>query len=176
MMKQIFKIRKMAQELDPEEAKLKAQLEPEVARVLAPKRILLWAKLLQVSQYQDKGIVDMVKRGIPLHGEHDYPQIFPAAFDGAVWRRCALQASSSSDYSLDSKEEDLHAATMEEVGLGHLQGPFTKQQIDERFGRMLGFSPTDSPSYRVPQRTRRFGWLMIADAVDSTQPTRSISS
>ena len=79
-MKQIFKIRKMAQELDPEETKLKAQLQPEVARVLAPKRVLLWEKRLQVSQYQDMGIVEMVKRGIPLHGEHDYPRRLEASY------------------------------------------------------------------------------------------------
>ena len=99
-----------------------------------------------------------------LCGEHDYPQIFPADWkpatatakellDGAVWRRCALQSSSSSDYSMDSKEEDLHAATMEEVGLGHLQGPFTMRGL----GRMLGFSQKIRPHTGYPREPKGSG-------------------
>ena len=155
-MKQIFKIRKMAQELDPEEAKLKAQLEPEVARVLAPKRILLWEKLLQASQYQDMGIVDMVKRGIPLHGEHDNPQIFPADWkpatatakellDGAVWRRCALQSSRddcrrsglNSAYTVNFKLElldlDVLAATASAIAMSLKSGGSWREPCEAAF-------------------------------------------
>ena len=67
---------------------------------------------------------------------------------------------------MDSKEEDLHAATMEEVGLGHLQGPFTKQQIDERFGKdawlftkrfaLIQGTP-ENPKVRVIDDCRRSG-------------------
>ena len=97
-----------------------------------------------------------------------YPQIFPADWkpatatakellDGAVWRRRALQSSSSVDDSMDSKEEDLHAATMEEVRLGHLQGPFTKQQIDERFGNNAWLFTKRFALIQGTQRTRRLG-------------------
>ena len=107
-MHNIFKIRKMAEELDQAEVEMKQQLDPDIARVLSSKRILLWEKLLQLSQYQDLGIVELVKQGIPLHGEHDYPNFFPydwkpatsssrELLDGALWRRRALQSNSAAD-------------------------------------------------------------------------------
>ena len=81
------------------------------------------------------GIVDMVKRGLPLHGEHDYPQIFSADWKpsfrwSSVEEVClAVVEFVGLFYGLQG---GLHAAAMEEVGLGHSQGPFTKQQIDVR--------------------------------------------
>ena len=44
-----------------------------------------------------------------------------------------MSASSKAEFEV-AQQEDLHAATMKEVGLGHLFGPFTESEMTEFFG------------------------------------------
>lgn len=76
-LKSIFMVRKLAAELEGEETAWKNTLEKGVKEVLSKKRIMLWEKLLQMSNYDDMGIVDMIKQGIPLTGEHSMPPSYP---------------------------------------------------------------------------------------------------
>ena len=143
-LKAIYRIRQMANELEEEEKHLKDSLEPGISEVLSKKRVLLWEKLLRIANYDDIAVVDLVKNGAPLAGEHDQPTVYPPDWkpatssveellDSAVWRRQSLQSSSSFDDS--DVEQKLHEASMEEVQAGHLSGPFTRLQIDDHFGK-----------------------------------------
>ena len=116
---------------------MKADCPPAVKEVLSSKRIALWETLLKASSFPDMDIVDVVKRGAELTGEPKPSPLFP--FDGklltsSIWRRKALQVKHSGD-RCEMKNDELHKATMEEVELGHLEGPFTEKQLDDRFGK-----------------------------------------
>ena len=86
-------------------------------------------------------IVQVVKDGAQLTGEPKPSPLFPLDWKPAVaseedppqssvWRRKALQARLEGDDSHDTKS--LHEATLEEVRLGHLAGPFSEQQLDKK--------------------------------------------
>lgn len=60
--------------------------------------------------------------------------------------------------------DNLHAATMEEVNLGHLEGPFSEKQLDGRFGKgawlfnkrfALQQGTAENPKVRVIDDCRR---------------------
>ena len=64
------------------------------------------------------------------------------------------------------KNDELHKATMEEVELGHLEGPFTEKQLDDRFGKnrwlfnkrfALHQGTAENPKVRVIDDCRRSG-------------------
>ena len=138
----ISAIRNKASELEQQEEQLKASMDPSTAHVLKTKRICLWKYLLETTSFSDMGVVDLVKDGIPLYGTHSKPPNFPVDWrpaslsvtellDSAVWRRKILMGSKG---AYDDTMEDLHAATMKEVELGHLHGPFSEREISEFFG------------------------------------------
>ena len=174
-LKAIFMIRNLAAELEEDEKTWKASLESGVREVLAKKRILLWKKLLKMSNYDDMEIVEMIKGGIPLVGEHSLPPTYPPDWkpatasvdellDSSTWRRRSLQPSTSEDSA--ELEQKLHEATMEEVEAGHLKGPLSKEQVDDLFGEgqwlftkrfaLIQGAP-ENPKVRVIDDCRRSG-------------------
>ena len=62
----VVTIKQMAQELEEKENSFKATLDPIIATVLKPKRILLWRTLLMAAEYDDIAIVDLISGGVPL--------------------------------------------------------------------------------------------------------------
>ena len=147
---------------------MKADCPPTVKEVLSSKRIALWETLLKASSFPDMDIVDVVKRGAELTGEPKPSPLFP--FDGklltsSIWRRKALQVKHSGD-RCEMKNDELHKATMEEVELGHLEGPFTEKQLDDRFGKNRWLfnkrfawhqGTAENPKVRVSDDCRRSG-------------------
>ena len=51
----------------------------------------------------------------------------------AVWRRKALMGSQNSQLD-EAVQDDLYEATMKEVSLGHLHGPFSESEVTAHFG------------------------------------------
>ena len=51
-------------ELEKQEKELKERLDPEVARVVKPKAILLFAEMLKSIRYDDMAVVDLLTTGI----------------------------------------------------------------------------------------------------------------
>ena len=129
-MRAVMTIKSMAKELEPQEELIKQSCSTSIRKVLSSKRIALWESLLKGSNFPDMEIVDIVKKGADLTGEPTPSPLFPLDWKPAtasdsdllsssLWRRKALQATSSSDAGED-ESGGLHAATMEEVQLGHL--------------------------------------------------------
>ena len=175
-MRAVITIKEMAKDLEKEESKLREGCPPSVSKVLSTKRIALWETLLKASNFPDMEIVQIVRRGAELTGEPDSSPLFPydwkpatASADdllaSSVWRRKALQVKHSEDgHAVDT--QGLHAATMEEVSLGHLEGPFTERQLDEKFGKgawlfnkrfALQQGTAENPKVRVIDDCRRSG-------------------
>ena len=91
----VITIKQMAQELEEKEKSFKATLDPIMATVLKPKRILLWRTLLMAAEYDDIGIVDLVSGGVPLTGSHGRVQALPEKVVPATDSHDALLASAS---------------------------------------------------------------------------------
>lgn len=74
----ILAIRAKSKELQDEERKLKQSLDSEANAVLAPKHITLSRYLLETTGFDDMAVVDMVAKGIALHGSHSVPPQLPS--------------------------------------------------------------------------------------------------
>ena len=140
----VLALHKKAAELSVEEQQLKTTMDSQTAHVLANKRLCLWRYLLETTGFADMQVVDLVTNGIPLYGCHTKPPNFPddwkpslisvdELLDSSVWRRKALMGAEQAKVE-DSVQSDLHEATMKEVALGHLHGPYSEQEITEHFG------------------------------------------
>ena len=140
----VLALRRKAEELEDEEKKLKDNMDVTTAHVLAGKRLCLWKYLLETTGFADMQVVDLVVKGIPLHGTHTKPPNFPddwkpsvvsveELLQSAVWRRRSLMSSTNS--RMDEKvQADLFEATMLEVERGHLHGPFSEAEVTSHFG------------------------------------------
>ena len=140
----VLAIRNKAKELEDEERKLKGLMDPTTAHVLKDKRLCLWKYLLETTGFSDLQVFDLVSKGIPLYGSHTKPPNFPddwkpsvisvdELLHSSVWRRKALMSSRNSQLD-ESVQADLYEATMKEVELGHLHGPFTESEVTAHFG------------------------------------------
>ena len=137
-------LRRKAEELEDEEKELKDGMNLTTAHVLAGKRLCLWKYLLETTGFSDMQVVDLVVKGIPLHGTHTKPPNFPddwkpsvvsveELLQSAVWRRKSLMSSSNSQMD-EAVQADLYEATMSEVERGHLHGPFSAAEVTSHFG------------------------------------------
>ena len=142
-LKAVVTIRSMAKDLEEHEKTIKEQCDPVVREVFSSKRIALWESLLKASNFPDMEIVEVVRKGADLTGEPATSPLFPFDWKPAVasheelltssvWRRKALQTRAGDGES--QEDVSLHEATLEEVKLGHLSGPFTEAQLDQKFG------------------------------------------
>ena len=174
-MRAVIMIDSMRKELEEKERLMKESLDPEIARVVQPKNLLLWEALLRASDYPDMQVVDLMKQGVSLSGEHSFPQNFPKDWrpatisredllESAKWRRIALKSETLEIEQ--TKDEDLEQATMEEVKLGFLQGPFSEDQVSKIFEgdewlmnkRFLLYQGTpEEPKSRVIDDCKRSG-------------------
>eukprot|EP00435_Cladocopium_sp_Y103_P006518 s5825_g2.t1 len=140
----LLAVQRKSIELQEDEQRLKDSMDYRTASVLANKRLCLWRHLLEVTQFPDMEVVDLVTQGIPLYGTHTKPPNFPddwrpslisvdELLDSSIWRRKSLM---SVEYSKQEEkvQQDLHETTMKEVELGHLHGPFSDAEVTAHFG------------------------------------------
>ena len=139
----VVTVRQMAADLESKEQAFKEKMDPLVAKILKPKRILLWKSLLLAANYDDMEIVDLVAKGIPLTGSHGSVPALPEKLVPATdsmesllaaseLRRKAL--TSSGKVTSDKEQEDLTEASNEEVRRGELEGPFSEEEVTRHFG------------------------------------------
>ena len=82
---------KWAEELDTREKEHKQRLDPEVGRVLAPKRLLLLRKIADSLDWPDTQLFDEIDEGFKLIGIQDPSNIFgleprpPQSSEGELW-------------------------------------------------------------------------------------------
>ena len=146
----VFRVRKLSQELQKQDAELKATMHPDVARCVASKNILLFEHLLKQLDYWDMDVVNLLKYGVPLVGLQEPPNgyqklLVPATMtveelqQSSRWRRLCLMNSSR---GLSSEEEQaLLEATTAEIERGFLQGPYTQQELDVLLGEDWSLNP-----------------------------------
>ena len=69
-----------AKQLESEETDFKNKLDPHVAAILKPKRLLLRRGMMAELEYPDRAVFDEVVGGIPMTGEVEVSGIFDPAF------------------------------------------------------------------------------------------------
>ena len=68
-----------AKQLEEEEKEFKASLDPTVANILAPKKLLLWKSILVELGYPDMAVFDEVCQGVQLTGGVEVSGLFNLA-------------------------------------------------------------------------------------------------
>lgn len=75
--KNLLQAKIMAKKLESDEKLLHSKLPNCVNKVLEGKNLLLWRDLLVKYQYDNRGVVDFMLKGVPLVGVHDTPSCYP---------------------------------------------------------------------------------------------------
>ena len=130
----LLECEKLASEFELQEQQVHNELPPHIAEVVKGKRLTLFEKLLRRYEYADMEVVNFMKRGVDLVGEHPVPPIFPQQMirsvttpqlllKSAVWRNQTMAASPihGGEPELASK---LWEVTNSEVERGFLKGPY----------------------------------------------------
>ncbi|CAE7227529.1 unnamed protein product, partial [Symbiodinium natans] len=150
-----------ARDLEAEEAGLRKSLDPEVAKVLQGKRLLLLEKIASSIGWVDMGVFAELRKGFDLVGHAKHTGVFALEprppklpkddfLTATKFLRPALLGKVKSS-SVDRNARELWEKTMQEVESGMLEGPLSSQQLDDRH-----------PSGWLP--TRRFGVEQTAQA------------
>eukprot|EP00435_Cladocopium_sp_Y103_P073783 s444_g45.t1 len=141
---------KRAKELVPLERGLKSGLPDHAAKILEPKRLLLWKEILRDLNYPDVDVFDEMLSGTELVGEVPLCGVFEKTFKHAdmtaeqlinlgagAKRKQFYSCCSSGDKEVD---EQVLAKTREEVEAGWASGPWRLEDlpsnavISRRFG------------------------------------------
>ena len=141
--KNLLKATMWAKQLEKEEAKLHASLDPEVEKVVGNKRLLLWRKLLEETEYDDPGVFGLMTDGVALVGACDKPACFEPKIvvakcseaelrSSATWRRKALLAREKADDEPEHRRH-LEETTSDEVTRGFVMGPFFSEDEVTKF-------------------------------------------
>ena len=137
------KISRMSKELEPAERAFQDTLTGHAKQVLEGKRVILWRKLLQETDFPDASVASLIE-GVDLVGKpsksplYAWKEVLPTCtpeelVHSAAWKRKSLQQrtlNSSSDASLDG---ELWKCTMNEVSRGFLKGPFEDEDSVRSF-------------------------------------------
>ncbi|CAE7222566.1 unnamed protein product [Symbiodinium sp. CCMP2592] len=138
---QLLKIKILARKFEADEARLHSSFDPWFEKVVAGKRLLLWKHLLEQNGFDDMQVCDFMTSGVPIVGQSACPQPFnrkivPATMSEqdlkgtASFRRKVMLGSSGTQAA--DLQELLSKATMDEVDLGFLEGPYTESQKEHR--------------------------------------------
>ena len=101
-LKKLLEVDSMAKQLAADEEKFHKSFPPHIKEVLKGKNILLWERLLRTYDYPDMDVVQFMKEGVDLVGEHTTSPIYPQQRVGAttsvellkksaVWRNRSLR-------------------------------------------------------------------------------------
>ena len=138
----IASVKRWKKELASDELSLKKTLDPTISDRHSTKNILLFKKLLEVTDFDDTEVVDLLLRGVPLVGYQGPPkgfkeQLVPATMSeeelaaSSLWRRKSLMSSSKAMTKED--QEELMKSATEEVASGFLVGPFSEEEMSAHF-------------------------------------------
>ena len=128
-----------SKELHQSEIELKRSIDPDVAKIIEPKRILLWKEMLLCANYPDMGVVDEVLSGTELVGEVGITGIFESRFKPADITVSELKQSAYSESramfnsARSSGDDEIDLAvlekTQEEVQSGWAHGPIPFEEL-----------------------------------------------
>ncbi|CAE7480035.1 unnamed protein product, partial [Symbiodinium sp. CCMP2456] len=131
--------------LHDEEQRLKQGMDPTVRQVMGSKKLLLFRQMLIDAGVPDENLFNDMVNGFRLTGTLEPSGLFPPKFKPAVISVAELKRSAAwSKHLIEgacrkaSRDPDVARAvwkeSLEQVGKGWLSGPFTWDQMDEKYG------------------------------------------
>ena len=134
-LKKLLEVDSMAKQLAADEEKLHKSFPPHINEVLKGKNILLWERLLRTYDYPDMDVVQFMKEGVDLVGEHTTSPIYPQQRVGAttsvelrkksaVWRNRSFAAT-----PVHAQDPEL-AAKLWEVTMSEVDGLSERSLFD----------------------------------------------
>ena len=140
----ISHMRSRAAELDPEEEALHRNMPSHVQRVMKGKKLLLLREIMVSSGCKDTNLFAELAGGFNLTGTTQSSHELSRRLVPATLLEEDLKANSALQREIDSHKvsnysewEAVNSLTEEEVTNGWLEGPFTSEQMDARFGRWI---------------------------------------
>lgn len=143
--KNLLQARLWSKQLEQQEKDLHSSMEVSLEKVLKPKKLLLWEKLLQHYGYDDMAVVELMTKGVSLVGMHDSPECYPPLVrpatltesdlrSSSVWRRKAIVGKNREHPDPDHINHLEETAT-DEVAAGYVEGPFhSEKEVSEHLG------------------------------------------
>ena len=163
----------VAKKLEKAEFDIKAKMPEHIAENMKHKKLLLFKYLLDQVGVDGTKLVENISRGFGLVGDSFSADLFPVNFvqaskseedllEEAAWRveYATSKTASSGDPELDC---ELYNKTVQERDEGSIQGPFSKLQLDHRFG----------PGSWIP--ARRFGLWQSSSGKRKMRPIDDFS-
>ena len=151
----LAKFRMKKQELEEEEEKIRSVMHKDV-RAIVDKAIALFRYMLEEIQYDDLDVVNYLVTGVktigllpqvsfwPLGGVPPVVSLETLLRNSRMGQEIMLDNKSAGDHDKEVWEE-----TVKELEAGLLQGPFTPDQLAEKYGplwtgaRRFGFKQND---------------------------------
>lgn len=142
--KQLKRFMDRAIALSDDEKALKESLDPDVRSVLHGKRLLLFKEMALEAQVGDETLFDELVEGFSLTGDMPESKQFPTKLkpalisvqqlkESAVWAKKMIQ-SSCRRIALDEEVATaVYDETLQQLADGWVRGPFTEQQLDEKY-------------------------------------------
>ena len=127
--------------LKDEETALHSKLEAGVQKVIESKNVLLFKEMLRDIHYDDIAVADLLVTGVKIVGTLDRVGIWRLEDRQArITTRALLKQSFEAKDAIGKKksgawtplDDKLVESTLAEVDEGHLEGPFSAMEIDQR--------------------------------------------
>ena len=136
---------KRAAELKSQEDELKATLDADVRAVLKGKRLLLFKEMAEQASVGDETLFQELTSGFALTGQMPESKQFPAKLkpaaisveqlkESSVWAKKMIQSSCRRVANDQEIARAVYSETIQQLDDGWVKGPFTEQQLDEKYG------------------------------------------
>ena len=132
--------------LQQREDQLHQSMPAEVRRVMEGKNVLLFKQMIQDAGLADERVAHYLSTGFPMSGEFPETGLFPKQVREAaiqkeeLWRTAKYAQDKVSELTKASRDSVLDqkvwAMTLEEKERGWIDGPFSKEEVSLRVGRL----------------------------------------
>ena len=137
--------RAIERSLRDKEAALKEGMDPAVRQVMGSKNLLLFKQMLSDAGVPDDKLFEDLVNGFRLTGNLEPSGLFPPKYKPAVvsveelrrssqWAKHLIEGACRKASKDPAVAEAVWKESLQQVEKGWLAGPFTWEQIDERFG------------------------------------------
>eukprot|EP00435_Cladocopium_sp_Y103_P035766 s4108_g9.t1 len=178
---QLKRFSKRAVELSAEEATLKGSLDPDVERILHTKRLLLFKEMADEAGVGDDSLFSELKSGFTLIGAMPESKQFPAKLkpalisvqqlrESSVWAKRMIHASCRRVANDEEIARAVYQETLQQLDNGWVKGPFTEDQLDQKFDGC--WIPSKRFGVRQGQKIRAvddFSEFLINSSVSSSE-------
>eukprot|EP00435_Cladocopium_sp_Y103_P072170 s444_g39.t1 len=143
-LEQVQKYRKLADTLAHEEQELHNSMQPDVARIMNSKRLLLFKRMMEDAGIEDASLLDELREGFRLTGQLEASGLFRPRFKPAdmtvaelrntsKWARHAIVGSCKRVAENKEVAEAVWEETCNQLQAGWIKGPYTAEELNAKF-------------------------------------------